>query len=310
VDDYLDASGSPNISALAGYIKLAMADERVYNKHMAWKSRPLSSDFMHAVVERQVDAVPCQVCDAVAERWGRTIGPVITASGGDSVVLPPCIAAMLKTATSPGHGSIKRAALGATNSQGRPLFKTYVLSNKSAELSHVNQELRKASLTADLITAYDSSSMTDEDAACWAPRSPKLSIDVLSMALKHTVAAWDVFHTQAPAGLVLSDDVVLTRNFTARLSEALEEAGSGWDLIALGSCDRALPATVPTRLQPCAGTCRCKMDAVAWSYEAAKKFLATLPLRQSLELHITQARVKNGWRVLRLEPPIARTGGF
>jgi GR25 family glycosyltransferase involved in LPS biosynthesis len=305
----------PNVSALIDYVKRASADEVLYEQHMRWKAAPLSNDFMQRVVQRPVDGIFCQVCDAVARGLAsHTLGPIVGGKGGEPIVLPPCILEALRGSTS----SIVRnwAKLAGGKSSHVP---TYVLSIASAHKRHefMRNQLQSAELSADFVGAFDASTMSNSSFDCLNPRSPldgrplqehPYSIPgprVISVTSAHFATAWDVFSKGLEYALVLEDDALLLSSFTPSIARALVEAPATWHMIFLGGCaDLHVPAADASKLLWPRREARCA-HAYLLSYEGARLMLDSLPMRWTIDFHINMAAVSGSWEVFWAEPPSA-----
>lgn len=327
IDDFVDTSGSPDFKALAAYLKHASTHEAVYNQHLRWKLKPLPPAFLHNVVEKPVDSVFCQVCDEVAQRWGDTIGP-ITGGDGQSVIIPPCIAATFLEIQDRAIVRDWGLQSGQANPSimSSPAFMTYVLSVASQPTRHqfIRQQLANIGLQADLVAAFDGPEVTESWRDCVAPRSlldsrPLLdrimSRGELSLATKHMLAAWDIFQSGS-TGLVLEDDAMLPANFTAVLNEAISQAPPGWDINVPGTCfDITATKEFPSQdvtphplLWKCQRKCSRCSHALLWSANGAKKLLASLPLRAVIDFQINMATEPegHGWSAFWVEPALVQ----
>lgn len=305
----------PNVSTLIDYVKKASADEVLYEHHMKWKAAPLSNDFMQRVVQRPVDGIFCQVCDAVARGLAsHTLGPIVGGKGGEPVVLPPCILAALRGSTS----SIVRnwAKLTGGTSSHVP---TYVLSIASAHKRHefIRSQLQLAGLSADFVGAFDAETMSNATFDCLNPRSPldgrplqehPYSIPgprVVSLISKHFAAAWDVFSRGLEYALFLEDDALLLGSFAPSIARALVEAPATWHMIFLGEClDLHVSAADASKLLWPRREARCS-HAYLLSYEGARLMLDSLPMRWTIDFHINMAAESGSWEIYWAEPPSA-----
>jgi len=304
-----------SIADLVAYVKRVGADQQLYEKHMKWKDAPLPQPFVDLIVRRPVDAIFCQACDAVAERYGHSLGPVVGARGG-GVHVPPCIRKSIEVLSDPITRSWQPTPAGAAD----PGFRTYVVSAKAAGQRHAFMagQLAKLEIGADLVLGFDGADISNETRLCWAPMSlldsrtmfdGMMGPKVVSLAMKHVLAVWDLFDSGGNAIVVLEDDAMLIDNFVTNTKAAIAAAPAGWDLIVLGSCfgilaDSAEPRLggILARAQNCS---RCT-HALMWSYDGAKKLLESLPLRWPLDLQLNMAGKDRSWNCYWLEPPIAK----
>ena len=297
IDDF------PTLAELVVYIKSAVADESIYQRHHAWKDAPFPGRFINSAFERAQDALLCRVCDHIASDYGSTTGPILGARGR-TVFVPPCISTTLFALQ---HSILRDWAIASRGWQTPGLARIdriYTISIKSAPKRRMALaiELLPTGLGSDLVTAFDGHLLTDEDRYCWAPRlrgkadgmfsGRELSIGELSVAMKHVAAAWDVFHAGHEIALVLEDDVYLLPSFSASVAQVIGEAPPGWDFIFVGGCYNLQAVywagvKVTDKLWRVPRS-RCA-HAYLMSFEGAAKLLRSLPITTAFDIHVSDA---------------------
>ena len=309
VDDFA------SVAKLVAHVKRALADEALYERHLAWKRAPLPGRFVNSAIARSQDGLLCAICDRIAPEIGRTFGPLAGAHGA-SVTLPPCIARALVA----GEFALVRGWAIASPGWQAPglelLQKTYVISVKAAGLRQeaLRRQLTELGLGADLVAPFDNLGfITDQDLFCWQPRSRvsehppvdrEISANELSVAMKHVAAAWDIFRSGVPFALVLEDDVLLSHRFGVSLAASIAEAPAGWDYIFIGGCYNLQSVywggvKVTDKLWRVVRS-RCA-HAYLMSFKGALRLLETLPLRYAFDFQLSDGT--GGPEIYWVEPP-------
>ena len=303
-----------SLEALVDYIKRASLDEKLYAKHMAWKSMKLPDQFMDRVVTRPVDSIFCKTCDLIATKYGDGVGP-ITSAKGDKLIIPWCIVYSLRA----NSGAIVRK-WHPQITQSESKLQTYVLSVKGADdrQEFMRGQLTSAHLQADLVLAYDANVLDLDTIACWRPQSTldsRLKRDfmgpkLISSAMKYFLAVWDMWQQGLDVALILEDDAELAPTFTPEITAALLEAPPFWDMIVVGTCgdmhafesqrvsQRLFQPPFPEFPTRCG-------HAILWSYSGAKKILASLPIIFEFDTHTNAAAGKGGWSAFWMEPALS-----
>lgn len=303
-----------SLAELAAYIKNASINETLYNRHLKWKREPLPDRFVELVVKKPIDAIYCQVCDTISQRYGHDLGP-ISVSRNKTITLPPCIFHSLANLRHP----IVRNWVGPQYSTHNNI-NIYVLTVQTAQARQKFMKLQLASqnVSVDLVTGFDVNDTTVDTFACWAPRStldPRpqhttrhIGSSELSLAMKHSLAAWDMLRQERNVSIVLEDDASLHSNFVQHAVKAMAEAPPNWDLIILGTCFGLRASSTSQRVStllwraPAKSPTRCT-HALMWSRAGAKKMLQSLPLRWPIDFQINMATNLAKWQVFWLEPP-------
>jgi len=306
-----------SIEALVDYVKLASNDEKLYAKHMVWKTKNLSDTFMNRVATKPMDSIFCKVCDFIATKYGDGVGPSIGGKG-DALNLPWCIVQSLNARP---ESVIKNWHKHENFMKSKNELRTYVLSVKGAlkRQLFMHKQLTIAQLQADLVTGFDPSDVDIDMISCWRPHStlddrshrdmigPKL----LSLVMKYVFALWNMWQEGVSVALILEDDAELKLTFSDDISAILREAPLDWDFIMVGTCSNIhatddslrvsqhlfLP-TYPDRPTRCA-------HAILWSYSGAKKLLASMPIRWELDWHINSAAFEGNWTSYWAEPALS-----
>jgi GR25 family glycosyltransferase involved in LPS biosynthesis len=303
-----------SLDSLVDYIKRASSDEILYAKHMAWKSLKLPDQFMDQVATRPVDSIFCKTCDLIATKYGDGVGPVAGAKG-DGLVLPWCIVRSLRANP---KAILRQWHVPEKSIQSDSNLQTYVLSIKNASNRHqfMTRQLNLAHLQADLVIGFDVDVIETNLIACWRPNStlstrtnqPILGPKVLSLAMKHIMAVWDIWQQGFEYALVLEDDAELALSFSDDVSAALQEAPSDWDMIVVGTCWNFHTTDERKRVSqhlflPAFPT-RCT-HAILWSYSGARKLLSSLPIHWAMDYHINFAATEGKWITYWMEPAVS-----
>jgi GR25 family glycosyltransferase involved in LPS biosynthesis len=306
-----------NIDALIDYVKRASADELVYAKHMAWKSRKFPDQFINRVATNPMDSIFCKTCDLIATKYGDGVGP-IAGGKGDGLLLPWCI---IRSLTANSDAIIRRWYQPDAFKSSYSNLQTYVLSVKESRdrQSFIRQQLTEAQLQADLVIGFDQDEIDSNVFACWRPNNTLSSLSrqtalgprVLSLAIKHIIAIWDMWQNGLEVALVLEDDVELASTFSQDVLSSLEEVPLNWDMITVGTCFNLHSTDESRRVsqrlyRPISSNLatRCT-HAILWSYNGARKLLASLPIRWAIDFHINAVAGEADWESYWMEPALA-----
>jgi hypothetical protein len=239
---YLDDFAS--LSDLVKYLKSAMEDETLYNKHHAWKDLPLPGRFVNTALEMSQDLLHCQICDHIATKYKKEL-PLLN-NKGKSIAMPPCITKMLLAAETTILRDFQPPAPLWRHKSPPKVDKVYVISIVSATDRHkvLRQQLSNVFLSGDLVTSFDRNQISDADHGCLNPYYYEVDIQIrrplsrseVSLAMKQTAAMFDAFRRGNKVSLIIEDDVRFEHTFLDSLEQVLEEAPNGWDLIFIGGC--------------------------------------------------------------------------
>jgi len=305
-----------NVGALIDYVQRASADELVYAKHMAWKFEQLPNSFTERVAARPVDSIFCRTCDLIATKYGDGVGP-IAGGKGDGLLLPWCIVRSLTAKSDITRQWHQPDVFKSSYSN----LQTYVLSVKESRdrQSFMHKQLTEAQLQADLVIGFDQDEIDSNVFACWRPnitlssrsRQTALGPRVLSLAIKHIIAVWDMWQNGLEVALVLEDDAELASTFSQDVLTSLEEVPPNWDMIMVGTCFNLHSTEESHRVsqhlyRPISSNLatRCT-HAILWSYNGARKLLSSLPIRWAIDFHINAVASETDWESYWMEPALA-----
>jgi len=233
----------PTLQALVTYLKTAMADETIYNKHFAWKDLPFPGRFVNSAIEKSLDSVFCQICDHIAVKYGTEL-PLINTKG-QSVVLPPCITRMLIAM----EATIIRYNMptGLFWKHKNDFISVYgtFQTNTFNRFELIRAQFKRGGLSLNLITAFDEVLLNEADRSCWNPSFTEFNFPheremtnvELSLAMKQTAAIFDAFRRGNRISLLADDELFLSSGVLERLTVVLSEAPVDWDFIFLGGCE-------------------------------------------------------------------------
>jgi hypothetical protein len=209
------------LEALVQYLKAAIVDETLYNKHLEWKDHPFPGLFVNSAIEKPLDYVHCQICDHIASNYGTEL-PLINGKG-KSVVIPPCISRMLIAAETTILRDFRPRGSSWRQTTTLKVDVVYGITVKSTTERHelLRVQLDRVNLQCDLITAFDAVLLNEADKLCWnptfteynCPLRREITRNELSLAMKQTAAMFDAFRKGHKITLILEDDVYFTNTF-------------------------------------------------------------------------------------------------
>jgi len=231
----------PSLEALVQYLNQANADEKLYNRHLAWKDLPFPGRFVNSAIEKPLDSVYCQICDHIAANYGTEL-PLIN-DKGRSVVIPPCITRMLIATETTILRDTLPSRLLRRNDDLISVYGTFLTKALNA-FEFLQADLNRLGLSFNLVTSFDADLLIEADRSCWNPSfteftyplDREVTISELSLAMKQTAAMFDVFRKGYMAGLIITGHMYVTPNFVERLTVVLSEAPIDWDFIIIGGC--------------------------------------------------------------------------
>ena len=215
------------------------------------------------------------------------------------------------------------------SSVSREIDKTYVLSIFSAKRrqSSLLNILSQHNISADLVAPFDRESLTVTDLNCFFTNSKKegqyhlnrtFTFGELSLAMKHSLVAWDMVYSSFRVCLVLEDDSALsplTLEILSKLLSDLRHFGIEWDFVFVGDCCDLSPnerggVRVSEFIWNMTSVSLKTRGAVAYlmHYSGAYKLLTSLPLIAPIDFHINFAQTS--FLVFWIEPPLILEGNF
>eukprot|EP00158_Paraphelidium_tribonemae_P005816 Partr_v1_DN27541_c0_g1_i1_m30618 putative (Alpha (1,3) fucosyltransferase len=291
-DSIIDYRTYESIPKLAEYLHLLSGNEKLYNKHLAWrKLQKFSTGFEHAL-ENSMSNMFCRICDMAHWRQHYI----------------DCVSKIASRA----QPELSLPEIKKEESKW-PFFDEVLVthySRKPERRDYMTNFLTRFGVSAKFITAWDRQDLSADDNKCLNPRF-ELATGIdnrywwhkdlvggeVSLSAKHFGAYHYIIENKLSNALILEDDIMIPKDldddaFNANLKKLMDEIPKDYDIVELGIClDMHCPVrSTGSPFSYCSHTGSRCTHAYVISFQGAIKMFKTLPLRAPIDI---QTRIEN-----------------